>query len=378
MSKLEVDEVELTKKLIKIDTRNPPGDTSQAVEFLETLFSSFKTKKYVNEGKESLLVEISKGEKTLMLSSHLDTVPSAEELLNPVVVNGKLYGRGSCDAKGCIASICSAVLKLEDIEIGLKLAFTADEEVGGKNGLKKVFEAEKCDAVVIGEPTGCNSINVLQACVLALDFEFEGKDGHTATRDAKEGAIFKASQFISEALDFFKNIKGNYEPYKTLFETLEIPFVIKTWEAVFNPSMINGGIKRNVVAPKCFLSADIRFAPWISVEEILKIFEKKSLKFKVSGFLPSYGILVDSVPLEKDLRLLRIILDAIRAEKLEPRAIFSLGVGDTRHVRKFGIPAFYFGPGGENMHSEDEFVYISELKLATKIYQRILENFKKF
>ncbi|MCS7144228.1 MAG: M20 family metallopeptidase [Archaeoglobaceae archaeon] len=332
----------------------------------------------MSEGKESLLVEISKGEKTILLSSHLDTVPSTEELLNPITVNGKLYGRGSCDAKGCVASICSAILKLSDIGIGLKVAFTADEEVGGKNGLKKVFEAEKCDAVVIGEPTGCNSINVLQACVLAVDLEFEGKDGHTATRDVREGAIFKASQFISEVSDIFKNLKGNYEPYKTIFSGLGLPFVLKSWEAVFNPSIIKGGVKRNVVAPQCMVSADIRFAPWISVEEVFAILNREELKIKVCGFLPPYGILVDSVPLEKDLRLLSVILDAIRAEKLDPRAVFTLGVGDTRHVRKFGIPALYFGPGGENMHSEDEFVYISELKLATKIYKRIVENFKKF
>lgn len=375
---LEVDEIELTKTLVKIDTRNPPGDTSKAVELLENLFSSFKTKNYVNEGKENLLVEISKGEKNLMISSHLDTVPCEDELLNPIVVNGKLYGRGSCDAKGCVASICSAVLSLSDVEIGLKIAFTADEEVGGKNGLKKVFEAEKCDAVVIGEPTGCDSINVLQACVLAVDIEFEGKDGHTAVRDARDGAIFKASEFIMEAGDFFRNLKGNYESYKSLFTTLGIPFVLKSWEAVFNPSMISGGVKRNVVAPKCRVSADIRFAPWISIEEVLGFLKREGIKLTVCGFLPSYGILADSVPIKKDIMLLKIVSDAITSEGLKPRAIFTLGVGDTRHVRKFGIPALYFGPGGGDLHGKDEFVYISELKKATRIYRRIVENFRRF
>ncbi|MCX8172971.1 MAG: M20 family metallopeptidase [Archaeoglobaceae archaeon] len=378
MFKLEIDEIEIAKNLIKIDTRNPPGDTSQAVDFLEKLFSSFRTKVYGREGKESLVVDISKGEKTILFSSHLDTVPALDEILNPIIVNGKLYGRGSCDAKGCVASICSAVLSLSDIETGLRVAFTADEEIGGRNGLKKVFEAEKCDAVIIGEPTGCNSIDVLQACVLAVDIEFEGKDGHTALRDAREGAIFRAAKFIAEALEHFGKIKGNYQPYKDLFDFLGIPFILKSWEAVFNPSIIKGGIKRNVVAPSCTLHADIRFAPWIELEEILEILRKKGLKFKVAGFLPSYGILADNVPLEKDLKLLNIISDAIKAEELDPKAVFTLGVGDTRHVRKFGIPAMYFGPGGGNMHSEDEFVYISELKLATKIYRKIVYNFKKF
>ncbi|MEM0023033.1 MAG: M20/M25/M40 family metallo-hydrolase, partial [Archaeoglobaceae archaeon] len=73
-----------------------------------------------------------------------------------------------------------------------------------------------------------------------------------------------------------------------------------------------------------------------------------------------------------------IMFEAIRGENLSPKAVFSLGVGDSRHVRKFGIPAFYIGPGGGNLHSEDEFVFISELRLATKIYRSIIEKFKMF
>lgn len=372
-----MDAVALTKELIKIDTRNPPGDTTRAVEFLEKIFSSFKTKIYAKDEKENLVVEIGNGKKSLMLTSHLDTVPAGDELLNPVVVNGKLFGRGSCDAKGCVASICSAVEKIEP-EFNLKLAFTADEEVGGKNGLKIVFEKEKADAVVIGEPTGCDSITVLQGSVLALEIRFNGKDGHTALRNPCEGAIFKSADFILHVVEKFRNIRGDYERYTRLFKDLGVEFRIKTWEAVFNPSMIRGGVKRNVVAPSCDLSADVRFAPWIGVDEILQFFEREDIEVRVSGFLPGYGILTDSVKLEDDLKLLRIMFEAIKKENLNPKAVFSLGVGDSRHVRKFRVPAFYLGPGGGNMHSEDEFVYISELRLATKIYRNIIEKFKMF
>jgi len=372
-----MDPIEIAKELIRIDTRNPPGETSKAVDFLQSLFSSYKTKVYEKDGKESLIVEISRGKKTLMLSSHLDTVPADDSLLNPVIVNGKLYGRGSCDAKGCIAAICSAVEGIEP-EFGLKLAFTADEEVGGKNGLKFVFEREKADAVVIGEPTGCDSIKVLQACVLAIDLKFIGRDGHTAFRDAREGAIFKSAEFIIEAMEKFRHLSGRYDHYRQIFSDLGMDFVVKTWEAAFNPSMIRGGLKRNVVAKECEISADVRFAPWISLEEVMDLLKRDDMEIKVSGFLPAYGVLVDSVKLEDDLRLLKLIADSIRDEGKNPKAVFSLGVGDSRHVRKFGIPCFYFGPGGGNMHSEDEFVFISELLLARKIYRRIVENFRMF
>lgn len=369
-----MDPLQITKDLVKIDTRNPPGKTAEAVEYLSELFSSFEQKVYAKEeGKENLVVYIRKGKPELMLTSHLDTVPAGDELLNPVIVDGKLYGRGSCDAKGCVAAICSAA-QIEP-ECGLKLAFTSDEEVGGVNGLGYVFEREKADAVVVGEPTGSDKIGVLQAAVLAIDIEFKGNSGHTASHDAMEGAIYRASQYIVEKVESFRRLEGAYEAYREFFEGLGMDFLLKSWHAVFNPSMIRGGVKRNVVAPKCTVYADVRFAPWISIEDVRRELYADDVEFRVEGFLQPYGVKSDRVRLEDDVRLLKIMVEAIVEEGLKPKAVFSLGVGDTRHVRKHGIPAFYLGPGGGNLHGENEFVYVDELYRTAKIYQNIIRRF---
>lgn len=369
-----MDPLQITKDLIRMDTRNPPGNTSEVVEYLSELFSSFNQKVYTKEeGKDNLVVYISSGKPELMLTSHLDTVPSGDELLNPVLVDGKLYGRGSCDAKGCVAAICSAA-QIEP-ECGLKLAFTSDEEVGGVNGLGYVFEREMADAVIVGEPTGSDTIGVLQAAVLALDIEFRGNSGHTALHDAKEGAIFRASRYIVERVESFRRLEGDYGEYRKIFESLGMEFVIKSWHAVFNPSMIRGGVKRNVVAPKCTVYADVRFAPWISIEEVRRELHADDVEFKVEGFLQPYGVRSDAVRLEDDVKFLKIIAEAVIEEGLRPKAAFSLGVGDTRHVRKHGVPAFYLGPGGGNLHGEDEFVYVDELYRTAKIYRNIIRKF---
>ncbi len=373
-----MDPVKIAEDLIRIDTRNPPGITTEAVEYLQNLFSSFNTKVYAKEeGKENLVIEISRGNPTLMLTSHLDTVPAGDELLNPVIVNGKLYGRGSCDAKGCVAAICVAAMKAKP-ETGLTLAFTCDEEVGGVAGLGYVFDRLRADAVLIGEPTGSDTIGALQAAVLALDIEFKGNSGHTASQDSKFGAIYKASEYIVEKVESFKKLRGKFEIYRNFFSELDLDFRIKTWHAVFNPAMIRGGVKRNVVAPKCVVSADVRFAPWISVEDVRSELYSENVEFRVEGFLQPYGILCDSVDRERDVSFLKILADAIRMQGEEAKAIFSLGVGDTRHVRKHGIPAFYLGPGGENLHGEDEFVYISELEKTVEVYKKVIELFRRF
>ena len=373
------DPAKITADLIKIDTRNPPGITTEAVEYLQELFSSYNTRIYRKEdGKENLVVEISEGEPTLMLTSHLDTVPSGDELLNPVIVNGKLYGRGSCDAKGCVAAICAATLGFKDFECGLKLAFTCDEEIGGINGLGYVFEREKADAVLIGEPTGSAIIGALQAAVLAIDLEFIGEAGHTASQDSKEGAIYRASGYIVEKVESFKSLNGEFSRYKEFFDRLGMDFIIKSWHAVFNPSMIKGGVKRNVVAPRCTVGADVRFAPWISIEDVRRELYDENVEFRVEGFLQPYGVLCDNVGVEDDVAFLEIIAEAVRFQGLSPKAVFSLGVGDTRHVRKHGIPAFYLGPGGGNMHGDDEFVYIDELERVCNIYKKVIELFPNF
>jgi succinyl-diaminopimelate desuccinylase len=368
-----VDALEITKELIKIDTRNPPGHTTRAVEFLESIFSSFETKVLAKEdGKENLVVEINKGEPVVMLTSHLDTVPCDDMLLNPVIVDGKLYGRGASDAKGCVAAICQAAFELakEDIAAGLKLAFTADEEIGGINGLAYVFPKVRADCVLIGEPTGVDKVGVLQAAVLSIDIEIEGESGHTATQDARKGAIYRASEYIIETFEKFGHLKGEFEEYNKFFKSIGYDFVIKGGHAVFNPAMIKGGIKRNVVAPKCTVHADVRFAPWIDVEDVRNaIYDDRVESFKVNGVLQPYGTRFDDVDVEKDLRILEILKKIIMRRGYSPKAAFSLGVGDSRHVRKYGVPAFYLGPSGNNsIHSDNEFVYISELQEVAEMY----------
>jgi acetylornithine deacetylase/succinyl-diaminopimelate desuccinylase-like protein len=373
----DVNPVELTEQLIKIDTRNPPGATQKAVEFLEDLFSNYTTRIMEREqGKPNLIIHLNKGEPELMLTSHLDTVPSSDALLNPVKVDGKLYGRGACDAKGCIAAIISAALNSSP-ECGLKLCFTCDEEIGGVNGLGFVFESERADYVLIGEPTGVDRIGVMQASVVSADITVNGESGHTASKDIRDGAIYRAAEYIMRAVEKFSSLKGDFGDFAERFRQMNINFELKgSNHAVFNPAIISGGIKRNVVASKCKIEADIRFAPWIHQRDIRSALTIDNADFKINGVLRAFGMFVDGVDLEKDHRFLNILANSIKARGYNPVAVCSLGVGDTRHVRKHGVPAFYYGPGGDStLHSDNEYVKIPELFECSKIIKNLIESF---
>jgi len=379
------DPLDLTKQLIKLDSRNPPGNTSKVAEFLEGLFSSYATRILEKEeGKPNLIVEISRGRPELM--SHMDTVPSKDSLLNPVVVDGKLYGRGACDAKGCIASIVHAVLgegrggkdrNDREFSCGLKLAFTSDEEIGGVNGLGFVFDRMKSDYVLIGEPFGSERIGVLQSAVVSADITVKGSSGHTATLDAREGAIYKASEYILRVMDGFSKLNSDYSDFKRRFEEIGLELEFRgVNHAVFNPAVIKGGVKRNVVAPECKLQCDIRFAPWIPQEKIREVLAG-DVEFRIDGVLKPYGLFSDGVDPERDIEFLKVLMEAIRGKGMKPKGVCSIGVGDTRHVRKHGIPAFYYGPKGHGLHGEDEYVIIEELYVCSDIYRTVVEGFDR-
>ncbi|AIY90114.1 M20 family metallopeptidase [Geoglobus acetivorans] len=366
-----MDTVEILKDLIEIDTRNPPGNTEGAVEYLQNLFSSYSTRIYGKDGKLNIVVEVSKGDPEFLFTSHLDTVPSDDSLLKPVVEDGRVYGRGSCDAKGCVASIISAFLGHEP-ESGVKLAFTADEEIGGKLGLGEVMKHEEPDFVIVGEPFGSDRIGIAQAAVVALKIVVHGESGHTAMADVKKGAVYRASEIITETVDRFEKIRGNREKFFDEISRIGLEVEFRgSGDAVFNPSVVRAGIKRNVVPDRCEIDADIRVAPWIDVSRLRDEFQYEGTDFFVTGFLRPFGYMLDGVNPDLDRQLVNMISSAIRQEGMVPRAVVTLGVGDIRHVRNRGIPAFYLGPRGENLHSDGEFVYIDELYTASRIYRNI-------
>ncbi len=367
-----MDPVRLLKSLIEIDTRNPPGNTENAVEYLEGLFSSYKTKIIGDDGKLNLIVEISKGRPEFLFTSHLDTVPCEDSMLTPKADGNRVYGRGSCDAKGCIAAIASAFHNFES-NTGIKLAFTADEEIGGRLGLGRVMETLRPDYVIIGEPFGSNRIGIAQATVVSLNLVVHGKSGHTAIADVKEGAVYRASNLITEMVDRFSEMKGKREIYFEKLKNLGLEIEYRgNGDAVFNPSILRAGIKRNVVPDKCIIEADVRFAPWIDAESVRNCFQLEGVDVFITGFLRSFGFSLDAVSPDKDTALINMMRHAIEMENLPPKAVITLGVGDIRHVRSRGIPAFYLGPLGEGLHSDSEFVYLDDIHRTIRVYRNIV------
>ena len=123
---------------------------------------------------------------TLLLNSHHDTVrPSASYTRDPFLPtreDGRIYGLGSNDAGASVVSLTAAFCSLyhEALPFNLILALSAEEEITGENGIRRLLPTlPVIDMGIVGEPTGMD-IAVGERGLVVLDGLAKGVSGHAA------------------------------------------------------------------------------------------------------------------------------------------------------------------------------------------------------
>ncbi|MGA7416087.1 MAG: M20/M25/M40 family metallo-hydrolase, partial [Bryobacteraceae bacterium] len=132
---------------------------------------------------------------------HTDTVPFEPDwqaAVHPVIQDGRLYGRGSCDVKGFLACVLATLLQLDlaRLQKPLALVLTADEEIGcvgakhlaAKSAIRSRF-------MIIGEPTGLQPVRAGKGYALA-EITVKGNEAHSAFPAHGHSAIADAARVV--------------------------------------------------------------------------------------------------------------------------------------------------------------------------------------
>ena len=163
------DVVQLTRDIVAIDSVSQRSNEEVSDLLEETLKGcEFEVERleYVDnngERKVSLVGKKGEGPNGIGLFSHSDTVPGLEgewDPFDPVIQDGRLFGRGSCDMKGPLAATIAAGAQINaaDLKKSLFIVITADEEIGGRGASQVAaesasFNAERPKYGIIAEPT---------------------------------------------------------------------------------------------------------------------------------------------------------------------------------------------------------------------------------
>jgi succinyl-diaminopimelate desuccinylase len=324
----------------------------------------------------------------LLLCGHVDVVPALDEgwtypPFSGTIENGFVHGRGTTDMKGGCASILAACEKLvnQNRDIPAILVFVCDEETGGENGIRRLL-AEKiltpCDCI-IAEPTPCRHPNIGQKGLCRFDMKFSGTPAH--------GSLYPAVgvSAIMEVMTLLEYVKGlNKQVFSVdanmrdiidrssivLGQELKIPEVNEVLRKMtFNPGVISGGEKSNVVAQHCDLELELRI-PWgCSIPDLLSGISAHASRGKIiSQEIHNPSITDPACPI--------VTVTCNEVEKVYGGNVFPIvqwAASDARHLRLCGFNVIEYGPGEmSTLHAVNEKVAIDSLEKAALVYQGIL------
>ncbi len=352
--------------LIRFDTQNAPGAEAAAAEYVVERLRSL--------GAEAALQEVAPGRANalgrlvfgpgpvLMFNSHLDVVPvESSAQLTPRLENGRLYGRGACDAKGAVAAMLQAARALVQDRPGggiLVLAAVADEEVGGLGSRHLVGAGGvRADAAVVGEPTD-NRINLGSRGALRVAVTFAGRAAHSSEPARGENAIYRAARFALAVESWHADIA-----------TRPVPAAVST-------TVVAGGSKINIIPDSCTVQVDRRLAPGESVRdaerELKQVLEKlRSADPGLRWSIEPIGACKPSTALDAAHPFARLALDVVGGEG----ELFRGGT-DAPYLGDAGIPSVILGPGSlDQAHTADEWVSTQALSDAADLYEQTARRF---
>ena len=363
--------VQIASKLVSYPSVNPPGDYAAVTAYVKEEMKSYGLDVATPTSKNVINVlgktKSKGGGRSLCLSSHTDVVSPGDEKewkyppFEGKVKDGILWGRGSADSKGQLASMMTAVKAIMDANVRLKgdlcLVAPGDDETGGPNGLFYLFSKDmiKCDTLVLGEASRLEIAYTFKGTVW-FEIEVIGKMAHGAFPERGINAITRACNIIRQVCE------------------LDLGSHPVLGKSTVNIGMINGGIAVNQVAPSCKVHFDFRFAPPLTKERILQLFR---------------GIIDEEKGKDKDLNVTepRVYFDFLAKEFPKDSYLYEAIKKAGKTVGKeLNLTGWYvndvwnrsmgkidhgttFGPGDpDQAHSANEHITVEDLVLGTKIY----------
>lgn len=297
-------------------------------------------------------------EEAICFSGHMDTV-------HPIGLFGypparreadKLYGPGSIDCKGGIASAFMAMHALSNCGFDtrpVKLILQSDEEVSSSFSSKTTVDfmseqARGCVAFLNCEGYSKYNATLERKGISKYTFEIIGKSAHAGVCYSGINAILEASYKIME-LEKFKNPDG----------------------ITINCGTIKGGTKENTVPETCVFSIDSRFKTMAEMNEIDAIVNDIASKSYVEGAKCILTLKSRRVSMERNdvnfalLQDMNKIYQENNLPLLKPAS--SNGGSDASDISARGIPCVdSLGVEGGGVHSKNEFMYISSLTESAK------------
>jgi LysW-gamma-L-lysine carboxypeptidase len=357
---LEVDARELLVKLVGVPSVT--GEERACAEQLRTFFENHGREVRI-DGMGNVRAPADDG---VLLTSHIDTVPgdvpvdverlSAEEAGwggddEPAEDTLEvLWGRGSVDAKGCLASMAVAAVRT-----GASFVGVVGEEVDSRGSRYLIEDREsEPDAVINGEPSGWDGITLGYRGLVAGRYVATSESGHSSRPE---------NNAIQDAIAWWSNV--------------EAEFSTDEWQPVFErvtpkPTDIDGGLTDDGLSVEATMDVQLRVPPAMSTEEVIEV---------ADGYLDvadrvNWYDRVEPVMQSPRTPVARAFRGAVREQGGDPRLLRKTGTSDMNVLADaWDCPMATYGPGDSDLdHAPDEHLALAEYDKAVAVLEAATER----
>lgn len=365
---------ELLAQLVAINSVNPVfgGPSEEGVaRFVEGWFAKrgiSLESQTVLEGRRNLFVRVGSPDKpALLVEAHMDTVDVGGWAVgDPFVLSeseGRLYGRGSCDTKGSLATfmkLAEWVNENGDACIrSLVFAATVDEENEqlGAYEIAKLKESLGIRWALTGEPTRSDVVSRHKG-VGRFRIRVRGKAAHGSTPELGENAIYAAAEIVERLKRYGSELRA-------------MPHEREIERGSLNVGLISGGIGFNVVPDACMLELDRRVGTKegnVNLSEQLDELLSDMKGIGIESFLER--------PALKGVGSEELVSRIIASAKSEGTEICEREVPYMTNAVAYeaaGIPAVVFGPGDiAQAHKNDEYIEVGEMERSFAVLRKLM------
>ena len=266
------------------------------------------------------------------LSTHLDTVPP---FVPPRMEDGRLYGRGSCDAKGIAAAmICAADHLVQSGEERVDLLFVVGEEAGSDGARAAAHLPATSRFLVNGEPTESKLATGAKGSQRVW-VRTRGQEAHSAYPELGRSAITPMLRLLAE------------------LDGLDWPEDPVLGRSTVNVGILRGGTAANVIPAACEAELMVRLVGDVApVKGVLERWADGRAELTYGSFIPPQ------------------LFRTLEGFETAPMAYTS----DIPLLGRWGTPLL-FGPGSIHVaHTPHEHVHVDELQRSVDAYVRIVKG----
>lgn len=312
----------------------------------------------------------------LVFLGHTDVVPPGplgdwdSPPFEPVIRDGRLYGRGAADMKSALAAMTTALerfaLRHPDHRGSMAMLLTSDEEGAATHGVVKVMEAfrrrgEKIDWCVIGEPSSFDRlgdvIRVGRRGSLCGVLKVYGVQGHVAYPEKAENPIHRFAPALGELVAEVWDQGNEFFP-PTSFQV---------------SNLRSGTGAENVIPGGLEALFNFRYSTAVTEDELKQrvhaILDRHGLRYELAWRLSGAPFLTTGSTL---IEAAQSALETVMGTRA--RADTGGGTSDGRFVAPTGAEVVEIGVLNASIHKVNEHVNVADIDTLSAIYEGILDN----